>query len=142
MMWVYPSLERRVPLPRHEILIETRGRMEANHRTMIHHRSVRLPFRPCPYPSNTCPDRIHNHVEDLSVDHAEDCCNKNVPKYMIPGQSRLGNLLPYALHNWLYHKWYRLCRSDIEYGQFIAKAIRLLQPSYGYTDSITGRPDQ
>ncbi|EWZ99850.1 hypothetical protein FOWG_00239 [Fusarium oxysporum f. sp. lycopersici MN25] len=128
MIWVYPSLERRVPLPRHEILIETRGRMEANHRTMIHHRSVRLPFRPCPYPSNTCPDRIHNHVEDLSVDHAEDCCNKNVPKYMIPGQSRLGNLLPYALHNWLYHKWYRLYRSDIEYGQFIAKLFVSCSP--------------
>ncbi|RKL25238.1 hypothetical protein BFJ70_g12285 [Fusarium oxysporum] len=95
---------------------------------MIHHRSVRLPFRPCPYPSNTCPDRIHNHVEDLSVDHAEDCCNKNVPKYMIPGQSRLGNLLPYALHNWLYHKWYRLYRSDIEYGQFIAKLFVSCSP--------------
>jgi hypothetical protein len=26
-----------------------------------------------------------------------------------------------ALHNWLYHKWYRLYQSDIEYGQFVAK---------------------
>ncbi|KAH7166857.1 hypothetical protein DER46DRAFT_681914 [Fusarium sp. MPI-SDFR-AT-0072] len=121
MVWVKPSLERRVPLPRDEILIETRGRMEASHRAWIHHHSVRRVLQPCPLPPNTCPYRIHDVVEDLSVNQAEDCCNKSVPIYIIPDQSLLNHFLCYALHNWLYHKWYRLYQSGIEYGQFVAK---------------------
>ncbi|KAF5563230.1 hypothetical protein FPHYL_5329 [Fusarium phyllophilum] len=120
-LFLHSSLEQRVPLPRDEILIETRGRMEAGHRAMIYESSVFRPFMLCPYPPNTCPGCNEKHTEDLSVDHAEDCCNKSVPIYIIPGQTRIHFFLCKALHNWLYHKWYRLYQSDIEYGQFVAK---------------------
>ncbi|KAK2484629.1 hypothetical protein H9L39_02609 [Fusarium oxysporum f. sp. albedinis] len=136
MMWVNPSLERRVPLTRDEILIETRGRMEASHRAWIHQHSVRRVFQPCPLPRNICPYRIHDVVEDLSVDQAEDCCNKCVPIYIIPDQSRLNHFLCYALHHWLYHKWYRLYQSDIEYGQFVAKIFIPCPPLDNSTTSL------
>ncbi|KAF5717663.1 hypothetical protein FMUND_5609 [Fusarium mundagurra] len=134
--FLQPSLEQKVPLPRDENLIETSGRMEAGHRAMIYESSVFRPLMLCPYPSNTCPGCNYKHTEDLRVDHAEDCCNKSVPIYIIPGQTRMHFFLCKALHNWLYHKWYRLYQSDSEHRQFVAKFLIPFPPDDISTTSL------
>ncbi|KAF5611638.1 uncharacterized protein FSUBG_2075 [Fusarium subglutinans] len=142
--WPSRSHKKRGPLLQDDILIEARGQMEANHRAGIYERSVFRPFTPCPYPPNTCPGCNFKDIEDLSVYQAEDCCNKSVPIYIFPrqtpifpGQTRMHFFLCKVLQNWLYHKWYRLYQSDIEYGQFVAKFfIPCSPPLDGSTTSL------
>lgn len=56
---------------------------------------------------------------------ANDCCNKSAAFYICDRKvSRSCGLLIAALHNWLYDKWLKPYRNDIEYGQFIAKIIK------------------
>ncbi|KAM5364076.1 hypothetical protein ACJZ2D_011693 [Fusarium nematophilum] len=128
-MFIKPDLEQRAPLPRHEILHEARGQIEAFHRRDIYYSSTKLPLNPCPFPPGTCSRLSHDDMRDLSPHHAEDCCNKTVPIYIITSHGRSHLVLRYALHNWLYHKWFQPYRSDIEYRQFIAKLFYPCQPS-------------
>ncbi|KAM0414639.1 hypothetical protein ACHAPT_013522 [Fusarium lateritium] len=61
--------------------------------------------------------------------HAEDCCNTSVPIYIITSpDGGAGFALRYALHNWLYHKWFQPFRNEIEYGQFVAKQFYASRP--------------
>ncbi|KAF5623038.1 hypothetical protein F52700_10350 [Fusarium sp. NRRL 52700] len=139
-----PSHQKRLPLLQDEILIEARGRMEENHRAGIYECSVFRPFVLCTNPPDTCPGCFHEHSEDLSVHQAQDCCNKSVPIYIIPRQTpifpcqtRMHYFICKALQNWLYHKWYRLYQSDIEYGQFVAKFFIPCPPALnGSTTSL------
>ncbi|KAJ9417975.1 hypothetical protein FOXG_17386 [Fusarium oxysporum f. sp. lycopersici 4287] len=115
------------PLPRHEILSEIRGQLESYHRRDVYKPSTRTAFQPCPFAPNACSELGHKRVKDISINYAEDCCNKTVPIYIVPGVG--GHMeLRCALHNWLYNKWYQPYRNDIEYHQFIAKLFYPCRP--------------
>lgn len=52
--------------------------------------------------------------------------NKTVPIYLLKGDKKktgLMHTITLPLHNFLYRKWFRPYRSDIERGQFIAKVV-------------------
>ncbi|KAK4223569.1 hypothetical protein QBC38DRAFT_459213 [Podospora fimiseda] len=51
-----------------------------------------------------------------------DLCNKSFPLYVLPGNKPLGPL-PLVLHNYIYHRWFRPYRSEIEDDRFIVKQI-------------------
>ncbi|KAI8716988.1 hypothetical protein NCS52_00993800 [Fusarium sp. LHS14.1] len=57
---------------------------------------------------------------------ALDFRNKTIPVYLLTGDAEkrgLSGLLLMVIHNYLYRKWFRPYRSDIERGQFVAKVI-------------------
>jgi hypothetical protein len=118
---VRDSLLQKVPSTRQQILAEFRGELEIIHRQLCYYFSTKRPFDPCQLPPGACSRLLHDNVEDLGYRHAEDCCNKNVPIYIVSSRGQSTILLSYALHNWLYHRWYQPYRNHIEYFQFIAK---------------------
>lgn len=112
--------------PRHEIQHHLRGRLEAKHR---YHNFFRTVWR------QNWPD-AHNleNIAPLSISEAEDCCNKCVPIYILwanppeatfaaPGIYSVREVLKIVLYNYLYGKWFRPYRSEIEWGRFFAKVI-------------------
>ncbi|KAF5665234.1 hypothetical protein FCIRC_10591 [Fusarium circinatum] len=119
--------KERAPLARHEILSEMRGQMETYHRRDLYMESVTRILQPCPLPTDACSASDQTKVKDISPRHLEACCNKTVPIYIVPGAKGC-LLLHCALHNWLYKKWYRPYRNDIEYHQFIAKLFYPCKP--------------
>ena len=126
-MYVCSSVTERAPLPRHEILSQIRGQLESYHRRDVYKPSTGTAFQPCPFAPNARSELGHKRVKDISINHAEDCCNKTVPIYIVPGAG--GHMaLRCALHNWLYNKWYQPYRNDIEYHQFIAKLFYPCRP--------------
>lgn len=61
---------------------------------------------------------------DMSIGQVQDCCNKSVPIYVLSETNTTSqNLLKIVLARYLYARWFRPYRSDIEFGQFIAKTI-------------------
>jgi hypothetical protein len=54
-----------------------------------------------------------------------DTCNKSVPVYfrMQRGDDSRWPLFTIVLHNYIYHRWFRPYRSDIEDNRFICKFI-------------------
>ncbi|UPL02808.1 hypothetical protein LCI18_013742 [Fusarium solani-melongenae] len=128
-MYVTEDLKRKAPLPHHEILQEARGQMEISHRQLSFLLStLRCPEHYCLGPPATH-SRSFSDVRDLSPMHAEDCCNTSVSIYIITSpDGGAGFALRYALHNWLYHKWFQPFRSEIEYGQFVAKQFYAARP--------------
>ncbi|MBE3045754.1 hypothetical protein IMZ48_25050 [Candidatus Bathyarchaeota archaeon] len=110
----------RLPLQRHEILHRLRAELEGRHRELIHRYSTRYQFLYEP--------RI-DQLDDLpqmGLGQADDSCNKTAPIYIYStADLNPTQLLLIALHNWLYRKWFRPYKSEIEWGQFIAKVMRL-----------------
>ncbi|OTA05367.1 hypothetical protein A9Z42_0060320 [Trichoderma parareesei] len=51
----------------------------------------------------------------------KDICNKSVPIYILRGHWRLAGIL----NNYIYRRWFKPYRSEIEYGRFITKFIAL-----------------
>ncbi|KAL6363467.1 hypothetical protein LRP88_02883 [Fusarium phalaenopsidis] len=68
-----------------------------------------------------------------------NCWNKTVPIFLLNGPAgRAGypEMLRSALHNYLYRRWFRPYRTDIEYGQFIAHILHFRdQPAVQDEDS-------
>lgn len=119
-------------MPPHEILHHARGVFEAAHRKMIYIDSVHDPLHACvqrnqdvPIPDSACIDPDHANLAGMNIDEAETFCNKSVSIYVVPGALRAQNLklFYHSLHNFLYHEWFEPYRSEIEYGQFIAKTV-------------------
>ncbi|KAK3939971.1 hypothetical protein QBC46DRAFT_314568 [Diplogelasinospora grovesii] len=58
---------------------------------------------------------------------AHHYCNRTAPIYLLERpweqRRRLVELFLHVLENYLYHKWFRPYRSEIEYGQFLAAVI-------------------
>lgn len=54
-----------------------------------------------------------------------DICNKSVPLYIIPGRipGHRNRLLWMVLHNYIYRRWFRPYRSEIDFQRFICKLI-------------------
>jgi hypothetical protein len=101
-------------LESHEILHRLRGQLEEQHRSQIwgvwYHHSFVMADLPL-----------------LQRDHALDFFNKTVPIYITRGDIQKhgphSGLLSAVLHNYLYRKWFRPYRTDIERSQFIAKIV-------------------
>lgn len=57
-------------------------------------------------------------------EHIQDCCNKTVPMYWsLP--SSLAKPGPGSLFNYVHFRWVDPWRSNVEFGNFIAKSIRI-----------------
>ncbi|KAI6760322.1 hypothetical protein HG530_009182 [Fusarium avenaceum] len=109
----------RVFASRDEILDHLRGELEASHRHDCFHYSAWRTLSPCPFAKGSCSEFLHTLVTDFSPTHYEDCCNKTVPIYVMGTKDP--RLFSWTLHRWLYIKWYKPYRNDIEHNQFIAK---------------------
>ncbi|KAK7413285.1 hypothetical protein QQX98_007873 [Neonectria punicea] len=114
-----------VRLERHEILHHLRGSLEQYHRRDLCSQ-VRQSFR----------------MEDfaqLDRHRALDFRNKTAPIYLLKGDAEkrgLGGLICMVLHNYLYRKYFRPYRTDIDRGQFVAKVILCMdQPDTKDEDS-------
>ncbi|CAG7562579.1 unnamed protein product [Fusarium equiseti] len=65
-------------------------------------------------------------LPELQRDRALNVFNKTMPIYIMQGDSQKRGwswLLSAVPHNYLYRKWFRPYRTDIEWGQFIAKLV-------------------
>ncbi|KAM0228975.1 hypothetical protein ACHAPO_010383 [Fusarium lateritium] len=116
------QLDVGMQLEAHEILHHLRGIVEWNHRSRLYGPMVERPFSMTDLPR-------------LQRGQAIGFFNKTVPIYMLEGDKNkrgLTNMLSITLHNYLYKKWFRPYRSDIELGQFIAKVIDV----HGQPESI------
>lgn len=108
----------RIPLPRHEILHFLRGSLECSRRDRVHRHSSVFPF--------VLEPRVDQTDTPLSLEQADECCNKTVPIYFHnQNPNTHGPLLLTMLHNWIYRKWFVPYKSDIEYGQYFAKTMQV-----------------
>ncbi|GKU09794.1 hypothetical protein FLAG1_11477 [Fusarium langsethiae] len=102
-------------LETHQIMHHLRGQVEEQHRLELHH--------PLAEPQLWVAD-----IPQLECGQALSFFNKTVPIYMLRGgKQKRGLSWPFSiiLHNYLYRKWFRPFRPDIERGQFIAKVINV-----------------
>ncbi|PKK47853.1 hypothetical protein CI102_8171 [Trichoderma harzianum] len=67
------------------------------------------------------PFRCAANLPDIPTYHWIDICNKSVPVYILPGKRWL--LLRIVLHNYIYRRWFRPYRSEIDFLRFIYKFI-------------------
>lgn len=116
---------RTCTLEHHEILHYLRAKLEARHRERLWCKKVYRPY-------GIAVDRP-DQLDPIPHDEAKDYWNKSVPIYILPGDGTHCKpySIPLSLLNYLYKRWFRPYRSDIEYGQFIAKVI--------YAPNWTGR---
>ncbi|RSM09379.1 hypothetical protein CEP52_004222 [Fusarium oligoseptatum] len=114
-----------VQLDRDEILHHLRGYLEHRHREKLYCQ-LRAPLR-------------MNCLSQLDHSQALDFRNKTVPVYVLTGDAEktgLSGLLLMVLHNYLYRRWFRPYRSNIERGQFVAKVVLAIdQPDTKDEDS-------
>ncbi|KAL7954521.1 hypothetical protein V8C34DRAFT_294133 [Trichoderma compactum] len=117
-----PDKQSLAGVTRDEFLWFLRTEHEEHHRWHIRHYAVQYTYRASPR------DVAANCLPDLSDYHWADTCNKSVPVYIVPGQRWL--LLRVVLHNYIYRRWFRPYRSEIDYGRFICKFIYPCPPAY------------
>ncbi|RTE83216.1 hypothetical protein BHE90_002207 [Fusarium euwallaceae] len=114
-----------VQLDRDEILHHLRGYLEYRHREELYCQ-LRAPLR-------------MNCLSQLDRSQTLDFRNKTVPVYLLTGEGEktgLSGLLLMVLHNYLYRRWFRPYRSNIECGQFVAKVVLTIdQPDTKDEDS-------
>lgn len=110
---------RKARLPRHEILHQLRGYQEGNHRDLVCNRSV-----DCRWIFQPSVSDMASLAAEMTLEDADDCCNKATGIY-VHSATRIGYpcLLLQTLHNYLYGRWFRPYKSEIEYVQFIAKTF-------------------
>lgn len=113
-------------LERHEILHHLRGYLEGCHRKDLWCYQGR---------------QIHRmeYLPQLDGSRALDFRNKTVPIYLLNGDAEkrgFTGLLLGVIHNYLYRRWFRPYRTDIERGQFVAKVVLcIVQPDTKDEDS-------
>ncbi|KAL6813166.1 hypothetical protein GGI42DRAFT_165563 [Trichoderma sp. SZMC 28013] len=101
---------------RDELLWFLRTEYEGQHRANIPYSATTYAYRP------SVRDVAAAHgFPDIPIYHWIDACNKSVPVYVIPGRRWL--LLRVVLHNYIYRRWFRPYRSEIDHGRFICKFI-------------------
>ena len=117
------------PLPRQKILQALRGAAEGHHRINLNNgNAFRLFHRLEIDDPHLC-----DNIPAMNIKQADDRCNKTIPIYICHDHRTMqldqcAWLLGHALHNWLYKMWFRPYRSDIEWGQFIAKIFECIKP--------------
>lgn len=79
------------------------------------------------------PDNFH------AGDHVLECFNKTVPMYFLPSRDFGG--VPTIFHNYIYRRWFRPYRTEVNLGQF---PCRFITPSDadGYMRDRTGPPSK
>lgn len=116
----------RLPLSRDEILHHLRGLQERRHREAISIHSGHYNWMYWYRCSLTDLDE-----SEMDLKQANDCCNRAAPFYILQNTekySRVESLMA-NLHNYLYQRWFRPYHSEIEYGQFLAKAFLIEETS-------------
>ncbi|TFB05041.1 hypothetical protein CCMA1212_002864 [Trichoderma ghanense] len=98
-------------ITREEKLWYLRTRLEADHRG---HQFWMCAWRTYDPPIDEPLPRIPSY-------QFQDICNKSVPLYILRGHWRLAGIL----NNYIYRRWFKPYRSEIEYGRFITKVIAL-----------------
>ncbi len=98
---------------RSELLWDMRTTSEGFHRHMIHHHAVQLTYLLSLQKLDSLPD--------MSFRDFIDTCNKSVPIY-IPDSTN-SRILHIVLHNYVYRRWFRPYRSEIERQRFICKFV-------------------
>lgn len=104
-----------VEMTRDELLWLFRTSDEGNHRYTIHHRAIMYTYKP------SVRDAAANCLPTIPELHWLNTCNKSVPVYITPGSKWL--LLRMVLHNYIYRRWFRPYRSEIDHGRFICNFI-------------------
>ncbi|KAK3938871.1 hypothetical protein QBC46DRAFT_316989 [Diplogelasinospora grovesii] len=119
----FPVPVERLPLPRHEILHYLRGRQEFEHRRKLYIQSV---FRPYYGPQHFI-ENLGDLSCEFNLEIADEFCNKVAPIYILPSGygDAAGLLLFLRIHNYIYLRWFRPYRSEIEYRQFLAQAVQV-----------------
>ncbi|KAI1195841.1 hypothetical protein F5X97DRAFT_335041 [Nemania serpens] len=67
------------------------------------------------------PVEIGKPLREMGLIDLRDICNKSVPIYTLAGKSH--QLLNAVLHNYVYRRWFRPYRSEIEHDRFFCKFI-------------------
>ncbi|GAB1316349.1 hypothetical protein MFIFM68171_06559 [Madurella fahalii] len=113
---------------REEVLWLLRVWSEGAHRHLIHLRGVTLTYQPSV--------QNINHLPEMDVQHFKDTCNKTVPFYILANEQC--QLVFMVLHNYIYRRWLRPYRSEIEYERYICKFISPLDlDNHGSTPPST-----
>ncbi|KAI1173536.1 hypothetical protein F4777DRAFT_600537 [Nemania sp. FL0916] len=99
-------------LTREEFLWALRTSAEGEHRISIHRYAVVRGYKV----------EIGKPLREMDLVDLYDRCNKSVPIYILaaPKDQSLLNLV---LHNYIYRRWFRPYRSEIEHGRFLYKSI-------------------
>ncbi|KAH9902100.1 hypothetical protein F4778DRAFT_770881 [Xylariomycetidae sp. FL2044] len=63
--------------------------------------------------------QIGTPLREMSLMDLHDTCNKSVPVYILAGFKPL--ILRMVLHNYIYRRWFRPYRSEIEWDQFFCR---------------------
>lgn len=122
-------------MSREEVLHYLRGRREQDHRELV---QIGFEHNPCCW--NSKPQHrpeYDTHVRLLraggriltagAAAHFLEFCNKTVPIYILTSPRKDDNttlpVLRSSLVNYLYNKWFRPYKTDIEFFQFFAKPI-------------------
>ncbi|KAI1137128.1 hypothetical protein F5Y05DRAFT_419618 [Hypoxylon sp. FL0543] len=98
---------------RDEILWLLRTGLEGGHRHEIHLYAIRLHYLPSV--------RDIDHLPEMDSRDVFDACNKSVPVYIL--RTSQWRLFGQVLHNYIYRRWFRPYRSEIECQRFICKFI-------------------
>ncbi|KAI8946362.1 hypothetical protein F4801DRAFT_583518 [Xylaria longipes] len=98
-------------LTREEFLWAMRTGAEGGHRAMMYRYGVVRGYGV----------KIGNPLREMDLIDMRDTCNKSVPIYILAGKSHL--LLNVVLHNYIYRRWFRPYRSEIEHERFFCKFI-------------------
>lgn len=142
---IYGFSPESLPLPRDEILHHLRGLQEGMHRERLWQQEGR---------SKAWTQQFNavdlDTLPEMNLTDANYCCNRTAPFYImrdgcIPETSgphaqidMVGCVLELfliTLQNYLYKKWFRPYRSDIEYGQFLGRII-VTKPAPPPTSSV------
>ncbi|KAL7948524.1 hypothetical protein V8C42DRAFT_314740 [Trichoderma barbatum] len=100
---------------RDELLWFLRTEHEGAHRSNIAYPAVIYSY------SASARDAAAGCLPDMPKHHWVDTCNKSVPIYIIPSGRWL--LLRVVLHNYIYRRWFRPYRSEIDFHRFICRFI-------------------
>lgn len=106
-------------LSRQKILHAVRKYVEYEHRLEMARRSADFRWFYQPNVSN-----LDLLATEMTHEEANDCFNKTVPIYIFSAKrSFFTSLLLKVLHDFLYAKWYRPYRNELEYRRFLAKTF-------------------
>ncbi|KAK2612589.1 hypothetical protein QQS21_001360 [Conoideocrella luteorostrata] len=86
---------------------------EGSHRHCIHLHAVMLTYEPSMKNATNLPA--------MSISQFVDTCNKSIPIYIIPCPKV--QILKIVLHNYIYRRWFRPYKSEIDCARFICKFI-------------------
>lgn len=107
-----------------EMLFEFRTLLECGHREMIYRYATNLIYKPS--------FRDVDCLPAMDSDEFLDTCNKSVPVYVLKG-CQYGTVICTVLHNYIYRRWFRPFRSEIEHYRFLCKFMTPLHLPDGPT---------